>query len=73
MYLKVKVHPNSKRDEVLKKSEDSLEIFVRAKPIDGKANDAVLELISNYLNIPRSKVRLIRGANSRNKLLETLL
>jgi uncharacterized protein YggU (UPF0235/DUF167 family) len=73
MYLKVKVHPNSKKDEVLKKSEDSFEIFVRAKPVDGKANDAVLELLSDHLNIPRSKIRLLRGADSRNKLLETIL
>ncbi len=70
MYLKVKVHPNSKKDEVLEKGEDSFEVFVRAKPIDGKANDAVLELISSYLKIPRSKVRLLRGANAHNKLLE---
>ena len=73
MYLKVKVHPNSKKDEVLKKSDDSFEIFVRAKPVDGKANDAVLELLSDHLNIPRSKIRLLRGADSRNKLLETIL
>jgi uncharacterized protein YggU (UPF0235/DUF167 family) len=72
VYLKIKVHPNSKADKVLRKSDDTFEIFVRAKPVDGKANEAVLELVSDYLKVPRSKVRLLRGANSRNKLIETV-
>ncbi len=72
MYLKVKVHPNSKKNEVCQKGEDSFEVFVRAKPVDGKANDAVLDLLSEYLEIPRSKVRLLRGAATHNKIVERM-
>lgn len=72
MYFKIKVHPNSKKNQVIRKAEDTFEIFVRAKPVDGKANDAVLDLLCEYLNIPRSKVRLIRGAMAHNKIIERM-
>lgn len=72
MYLKTKVHPNSKKNEVVKKAEDSFEIFVRAKPVEGKANDAALDLLSEHLKVARSKLRLVRGASSRNKIIEML-
>ena len=72
MLLKVKVHPSSKRDKVIQKSLDSFEIFVRADPIDGKANEAVLISLSEFLNVSRSRIRLIRGSMSRNKTVELL-
>ncbi len=72
MLLKVKVHPNSRRDEVIRKDADAFEIFVRVKPVEGRANDAVLDLLSDYLKMPRSRVRLLRGATSRNKIVETM-
>ncbi len=72
MFLKVKVHPNSKENKIIRKNDDSFEIFVRAKPVDGKANEAVLNLLVEFLKLPRSKIRLVRGALSRNKIVELL-
>ncbi len=72
MYLKVKVHPSSKQNKVIQKSPDSFEIFVRAKPVDGKANEAVLDLLSEFLRKPRSKIRLVKGGMSRGKIIEVL-
>ena len=70
MLVKIKVHPNSKRDLVVPKGADSFEVFVRAKPVDGKANDAAMDSLSEFLKVPRSRLRMIRGATSRNKLIE---
>jgi hypothetical protein len=72
MYLKVKVHPNSKTDKVIQKSQGWFEVFVRAKPVEGKANEAVLNLVAEFLKVPRSQVRLIRGAMAHNKIVELL-
>ena len=72
VYLKLKVHPNSKANAVVRKGEDSFEVFVRAKPVDGKANEACLNLIAEFLSVPRSKIRMIRGAVSHNKTVELL-
>jgi uncharacterized protein YggU (UPF0235/DUF167 family) len=42
---------------------------VRAKPEDGKATAAVLELIAQALSIAPSRLQLLRGATSREKLI----
>ncbi len=72
MYLKIKIHPSSKRDSVEKKADDSFEVFVRAKPVEGKANDSMLELLSDFLKVPRSRLRLVKGGMTRNKIVERL-
>lgn len=54
------------------RAEDSFEVFVKAKPVEGKANEALLELLGDFLEIPRSRLRLIRGATSRNKIVERI-
>jgi uncharacterized protein (TIGR00251 family) len=70
MYIKVKVFPESKTNEIIKKSEDSFEIKVKQKPVDGKANSQVIELLSLYLKIPQNKIFLVKGHKERNKIFE---
>jgi len=70
MLIKVKVFPNSKKEEVIKKSEDSFEVKVKAKPEKGIANKEVIRLLSVYFKIPESKIRLIKGFKERNKIFE---
>jgi len=45
MLIKVKVFPNSKKEEVIKKSEDSFEVRVKEKPEKGKANREVVRVL----------------------------
>ena len=70
MLIKVKVFPNSKKEEVIKKSEDSFEVKVKAKPEKGMANKEVVKLLSVYFKIPESKIKLIKGFKERNKIFE---
>jgi len=70
MLIKIKVQTNCKKDEVIKKKEDSFLVKVKEKPIEGRANERVLELISGYLKIPLKKVNIYRGGKSSNKILE---
>jgi uncharacterized protein (TIGR00251 family) len=72
MYLKVKVHPQSKENKIIRHDENSFEVFVREKPFDGKANEMVLNLLSEFFHVSRSKLRIVRGGTSRNKTLELL-
>jgi hypothetical protein len=50
--------------------EGKLLARVRAKPDEGKANEAVLELVARGLDLAPSRLRLLRGATSREKLLQ---
>ena len=43
---------------------------VRAAPVEGAANDALLRLVARTLDVPRTSVRLVGGAQSRRKLVE---
>lgn len=70
MFLKIKVHPGSKKDCVVRKADDSLEVFVRTKAVEGRANESMIGLLSDYLHVPTSKLRLIRGGKARNKIVE---
>ena len=68
--IKVKVFPNSRKEEIIKKSKDIFKIKVKEKPKMGKANKAVIKLLSNFFKIPQSKIRLIKGFKERSKIFE---
>jgi hypothetical protein len=71
MFLKVKVFPYSKKEEIIK-TEDSktLEVRVKEKPINNQANKRLVLILSQYFKVPLSGVKLIRGARRRNKIFE---
>lgn len=52
------------------KGEKILRVKVTAVPENGKANDALIKLLSAFFKVPKSKISLIRGATSRIKYLE---
>jgi len=70
MLIKVKVFHGSKKNEVIKKGEDSFEVKVRKKPLQGKANKAVLFLISSHFNLSSQKARIVKGFKKRNKIIQ---
>ena len=70
MLIKVRVFPSSKKEEIVKKSEDSFEIKVKEKPVRGEANRRVIEILSLYLKIPEKEIKLIKGFKERNKIFE---
>jgi hypothetical protein len=70
MLIKVKVFPNSKREEIMKKSEDNFEIKVREKPERGLVNKRVREILSDYFKVPQARIRLAKGPRKRNKIFE---
>lgn len=70
MLIKAKVFPNSKKTEIIKKSEDSYEVRVKEKPVRGEANRAVISVLTSFLKISESKIRLIKGFKGRNKIFE---
>ena len=47
-----------------------MEIKVREKAQKGQANKRVFEILSFYFRIPKSKIRLIKGFRTRNKIFE---
>lgn len=70
MKIKIKVAPRSSKNEVIKNNDGSLKIKVTAAPTDNRANEALLKLLSAYLKIPKSRLQIIAGSRSKNKIIE---
>lgn len=47
-----------------------LKVRVRALPVEGEANEALIRLLAKALGVPRSTVSLARGGQSRHKMIE---
>jgi uncharacterized protein (TIGR00251 family) len=65
----VKVQPGARRNATLGELGDALKISLTAPPLDGRANEACIELLSHALRVPRSRVSIVSGRTSRRKLI----
>lgn len=71
MKIKIKVLPRSSKNEVVGKMADGvLKIKLTAPPVDGKANESLIELLSKYFEKPKNKIKIATGATSKNKTIE---
>jgi len=68
MKISVSVKPNSKVESVEEKTDGSYLVRVRVPPVDGKANERVIELLSKHFDIPKSAVQLVHGAKGKIKI-----
>jgi len=67
--IKVKVKANAKKDEILEKEKGFIRIAIKAKPIQGKANQHLIKFLEKQLNC---KVEIIRGLSSSTKLIKII-
>jgi uncharacterized protein YggU (UPF0235/DUF167 family) len=65
--IALRVTPNAARER-LEAAPDGLRAYVTVVPEDGKANAAVVRMLAKALGVPKSRLRLIRGATGRDKL-----
>ncbi len=70
MRIEVKVHPRSRQERVERTGEGQFEAWVRAPPENGRANKALVELLADHFRVPKSEVRIVRGAGARRKVIE---
>lgn len=67
--LRVRVKPNAKQTRI-QKGEDEWIVALTAPPVDGKANQALIKLLSKELGMPKSRIQIKSGHTSRHKLVE---
>ncbi len=65
----IKVHPRAKKDAISGEVGDALKVSLTAPPIEGRANEAVVEFFAKLLKVARSSVTIAAGESSRNKVL----
>ena len=71
--IKIKVLPRSSQNKIIGKMTDgTLKVKLTAPPIDGEANKKLIELFSKEWKISKSKIKIIKGLKSKNKVVEII-
>ena len=70
--LDLRVHPGARRAGIVGPLGEALRVRVTAPADDGKANAELVRFVADWLDVPRSSVRIVRGATSRSKTVEVL-
>jgi len=65
--LAVRAQPGARKNAVLGEHSGSLKVAVTAPPEDGRANEALVEVLRDWLGLKRSQVELASGPTNRNK------
>lgn len=69
MKIEVHVKPNSRKEGVEKTAAGIYKVAVNAPPQDGRANEAVVELLAEHFDVPKSSITILRGHSGRKKLV----
>ena len=67
MRIKVKLHPNSSQEKIISLSEANYEVWIKEKPIEGKANTFLEKFLKKEFG---SKCKVVSGFTSRLKTVE---
>ncbi|NPA26597.1 MAG: DUF167 domain-containing protein [Chloroflexi bacterium] len=71
--LTVRVVPRASRNEIAEIMADgTLRIRLTAPPVDQKANEALVDFLAKVLGVARSKIEIVAGHTSRQKLVSIL-
>lgn len=67
--IKIKVIPRSKK-QVVKPERNQWTVWLKALPIDGKANRELILILAKYLKIAQTNIRVVRGTRSKIKTVD---
>jgi uncharacterized protein YggU (UPF0235/DUF167 family) len=67
--IKIRVFPRARQTSVEQDGE-VLRVHVSAAPADGMANEAAIRAVAAHFGIPKSKLKIIRGETSRDKIID---
>ncbi len=67
--LSVRVIPRARRSEITGTRGDAVVVRLAAPPVDGAANAALVEFLAERFGIPRTRVTIVAGERSRDKMV----
>ena len=68
-HIKVKLLPRSSRTEIIGRENKLLKVKVTSPPVDGEANNALIQLLAKSLGISKGRVEIIGGKSSKLKTI----
>ena len=70
MKINVRVIPRAKINQVEVQPDGLVRVYTTTAPTDGKATNDVIKMLAEYYNVPKTSIKLVRGATSRDKVFE---
>lgn len=67
--LSVRVTPGAKKTAIEQTADGTWKIRLRARAVEGAANAVLVEQLAEWLDVPKSHIRLVRGQSARQKVL----
>jgi uncharacterized protein len=67
--LRLRVSPGASRSEVVGRYGEAWKVRVAAPPENGKANEALLDLLATTFDVPRARIAIVGGHASRDKIV----
>ena len=68
--VKAKIVPGSSKNKIVGVYNDTIKIAVTAPPVEGKANKKCIAYLAKYFDVAKSKIEIISGQTSKNKLIK---
>jgi uncharacterized protein (TIGR00251 family) len=65
----VRVQPRARKNAIAGELGDALKLALTAPPVEGRANEACIEFLAEFLKVPRSSITIAAGETSRNKVI----
>ena len=65
----LRVQPRSSRNAIAGIIGDAVKLAITAPPVDGKANQAVIDFLAKLFSVPKSSITILSGETGRNKLI----
>lgn len=69
MKISIRVKPKS-REERLEKTTEGYVAYVKEQPLEDRANRALVRLLSEYFGVPKSRISIVSGMKSKQKIVE---
>lgn len=70
MKISVRVVPNAKMEKNQENVDGSLKVWLKSKPVDGRANEELIEALAKYYKVKKNDIMILKGHTSRNKVVE---
>lgn len=71
--LAVRVTPRASKNEIVEVlSDGTVKVHLTAPPVEGKANEALVNFMAEVLDVPPSRIEIVAGATGRDKLISVL-
>jgi hypothetical protein len=71
MILEIKVMPGAKKN-IFKEEAGKVKVYLTAPPVDGKANEALVDFLAEHYGVRNSRIEIIKGLKSRNKVINIM-